>query len=44
MKDRVYVYHNADLYLIRFLSNLLRGDNHPLVNREQHIHYIEVAI
>lgn len=36
--------HKTDLYLVRFLSNLLRGDNHPLVNRELHIHYIETAI
>jgi fido (protein-threonine AMPylation protein) len=33
--------YKTDVYLIRFLSNLLLGDNHVLKNRELHIQYVE---
>lgn len=31
--------YKTDLYLIRFLSNLLLGEKHPLKNREMHVLY-----
>jgi|GEM_PF-1200158 len=31
--------HKTEKYLILFLSNLLRNDNHSLKNRELHIHF-----
>jgi cell filamentation protein, protein adenylyltransferase len=32
--------HQTDKYLIRFLLNLLRIENHSLKKREMHIHYV----
>ena len=32
--------HKTDKYLFQFLSNLLLNQNHPLRNREMHIHYV----
>jgi fido (protein-threonine AMPylation protein) len=32
--------HKTDIYLIRFLLNLLHQENHLLKNREMHIHYV----
>lgn len=31
--------HKTDVFLIRFLSNLLLGENHLLRNREMHVHF-----
>ncbi|CEN54552.1 Fic family protein [Capnocytophaga canis] len=31
--------HKTDVFLIRFLSNLLLGENHMLRNREMHVHF-----
>ena len=31
--------HKTNQFLIHFLSNLLLGENHLLINREMHIHY-----
>lgn len=36
--------HKAEKYLIRFLSNLLLGENNSLKNREMHIQYIDSVI
>ncbi len=35
--------HKTEQYLIRFLLNLLLKENHPLKNREMHIHYIDTV-
>jgi predicted HTH transcriptional regulator len=35
--------HKTDLYLVRFLQNLLHQENHLLKNREMHIHYVPPA-
>ena len=35
--------HKTEKYLIRFLSNLLLGENHSLINREMHVHYIDTV-
>ena len=31
--------HKTEMYLIHFLSNLLLGENHSLINREMHVQY-----
>ena len=31
--------HKTNVFLVRFLSNLLLGENHILKNRELHVHY-----
>lgn len=33
--------NKTNTYLIRFLFNLLLKENHPLKNREMHVHYID---
>lgn len=33
--------HKTEKYLVRFLSNLLLNETHPLKNREMHIHFNE---
>jgi fido (protein-threonine AMPylation protein) len=33
--------HKTEKYLVRFLSNILLGENNPLKNREMHIHFVE---
>lgn len=33
--------HKTEKFLIRFLSNLLLKENHPLKNREMHIEFVE---
>ncbi|NVO12162.1 MAG: Fic family protein [Bacteroidales bacterium] len=35
--------HKTEKYLIRFLSNLLLGENHSLKNREMHVQYIDTV-
>ena len=35
--------HKTEEYLIRFLSNLLLGENHSLINREMHVQYIDTV-
>ncbi|MBP7369668.1 MAG: Fic family protein [Paludibacteraceae bacterium] len=35
--------HKTEKYLIRFLSNLMLGENHPLKNREMHVQYIDTV-
>jgi hypothetical protein len=35
--------HKTDQYLVRFLENLINGENHPLKNRALHIRYIPNA-
>ena len=35
--------HKTDQYLVRFLENLINGENHPLKNRALHIHYVPNA-
>ncbi|RPH28500.1 MAG: winged helix-turn-helix transcriptional regulator [Bacteroidales bacterium] len=35
--------HKTEKYLIHFLSNLLLGENHSLINREMHVHYIDIV-
>jgi fido (protein-threonine AMPylation protein) len=35
--------HKTEKYLIRFLSNLLFGQNHSLKNREMQVHYIDTV-
>ncbi|MDP2721305.1 MAG: Fic family protein [Bacteroidales bacterium] len=33
--------HKTEIYLIHFLSDLLLGENHTLINRELHVQYID---
>ncbi|OFY51032.1 MAG: hypothetical protein A2W85_05350 [Bacteroidetes bacterium GWF2_41_31] len=35
--------HKTEIYLIHFLSNLLLGENHTLINRELHVQYIDTV-
>ena len=35
--------HKTEIYLIHFLSDLLLGENHTLINRELHVHYIDTV-
>jgi fido (protein-threonine AMPylation protein)/biotin operon repressor len=35
--------HKTDIYLIRFLLNLLHQENYLLKNREMHIHYVPLV-
>lgn len=35
--------HKTEIYLIRFLSNLLLCENHPLKNREMHVQYSDTV-
>lgn len=35
--------HKTEIYLIHFLSNLLLGENHSLINREMHVQYIDTV-
>jgi len=35
--------YKTEKYLIHFLSNLLLGQNHSLINREMHVQYIDTV-
>ncbi len=35
--------YKTEKYLIQFLSNLLLGENHSLINREMHIQYLDTV-
>jgi len=35
--------HKTDIYLIRFLLNLLHQENYLLKNREMHVHYVPLV-
>lgn len=35
--------HKTEIYLIRFLSNLILGENHSLINREMHVQCIDTV-
>jgi len=35
--------HKTEKYLNHFLSNLLFGENHSLINREMHVHYFDIV-
>ena len=35
--------HKTEIYLIHFLSDLLLGENHTLINRELHVQHIDTV-
>ncbi len=39
-KNHIKNIHATNAFLLRFFGNLLFGENHPLKNREMHIHYV----